>query len=50
MPTPEATKLADKYRVRTKEGVFFCGRLGTYKYLNMDLVIDQALKLARELP
>lgn len=30
-------------------GVAFCGRLGTYRYMNMDLVIDQALSLSQEL-
>jgi UDP-galactopyranose mutase len=26
-------------------GVYFCGRLGTYRYYNMDQVVAQALTL-----
>lgn len=29
--------------------VHFCGRLGTYSYMNMDLVIDQALTLSQKI-
>lgn len=36
-------KKLDKYNTETSENVIFGGRLGTYEYLNMDQVIEQAL-------
>lgn len=43
-------ELYDKYRILTKEedNVIFGGRLGEYKYYDMDKVIELALKKARE--
>ena len=43
-------ELYDKYRILTKEedNVIFSGRLGEYKYYDMDKVIELALKKARE--
>jgi len=43
-------ELYDKYRILTKEedNVIFGGRLGEYKYYDMDKVIEVALKKARE--
>ena len=43
-------ELYDKYRILTKEedNVIFGGRLGEYKYYDMDKVIEVALKRARE--
>lgn len=33
----------------TKRGVYFCGRLATYSYINMDQAIDNALELYKAL-
>ena len=43
-------ELYEKYRTMAEkeEKVIFGGRLGTYKYYNMDQVIAQALKMAKE--
>jgi UDP-galactopyranose mutase len=41
---------AYKELAKTRPDVTFAGRLGTYKYLTMDGVIAQALKVARNLP
>ena len=43
-------ELYDKYRMLTKEEdkVIFGGRLGEYKYYDMDKVIESALKRAKE--
>lgn len=43
-------QLYDKYRILTKEedNVIFGGRLGEYKYYDMDKVIEIALKRAKE--
>jgi UDP-galactopyranose mutase len=51
VPRPENMELYRKYErlaARTP-GVHFAGRLGTYKYYNMDQVVAQALVLARRL-
>lgn len=44
----ENNKLFDKYTelARSLKNVHFAGRLGQYKYFNMDKVIDEALKFA----
>jgi UDP-galactopyranose mutase len=39
---------AEKAKEAERDGVFFVGRLGTYKYLNMDQAIGNALALFRE--
>ena len=45
----ENKKLAHKYiQKANKEGVILAGRLATYSYLNMDLVVKQALDLFDE--
>lgn len=46
----DKTKL-EAYERIAKElpNIAFCGRLGTYSYMNMDLVIDQALTLSKNL-
>ena len=51
MPTPASLALAKRYKARAadEQGVWFCGRLGTYQYLNMDQAVAQALTLARRL-
>ena len=38
-----------KEKAAREEGVFFCGRLGQYKYFDMDDTIIEALKVFREL-
>lgn len=51
VPTPEHAELYGKYSqlAQTTPGVHFVGRLGTYRYYNMDQVIAQALTLCRRL-
>lgn len=51
IPKPENAALYRQYRELAREtpGVHFCGRLGTYQYLNMDQVVAQALKLSARL-
>jgi UDP-galactopyranose mutase len=51
IPRPENAALYKQYESLAKRtpGVHFAGRLGTYKYYNMDQVIAQALMLARQL-
>jgi UDP-galactopyranose mutase len=46
MPTKYAGDLANKYRglIEHEEGVSFVGRLGTYRYFNMDQCVGNALK------
>lgn len=43
-------ELLKKYVERAKKetGISFVGRLGTYRYLDMDVTISEALKLARQ--
>ena len=46
----ENGSLYEKYRqlAEQEEGVIFGGRLGTYKYYNMDQVVAQALELCEK--
>jgi UDP-galactopyranose mutase len=48
VPRPENRALYQKYRGLAEQtsGVTFLGRLGTYRYYNMDQVVAQALKVA----
>jgi UDP-galactopyranose mutase len=48
VPRPENRRLYARYEelARGADGVTFLGRLGTYKYYNMDQVVAQALKVA----
>jgi UDP-galactopyranose mutase len=50
IPRPENELLYKKYAEHAahEPGVRFAGRLGTYRYYNMDQVVAQALKLYRE--
>ncbi len=43
--------LYSKYKMMAdkEDNIWFCGRLGEYKYYDMDVVIEQALKKAEEL-
>lgn len=56
IPRPENAELYKRYKALADESnqVTFLGRLGTYKYYNMDQVVGQALalyqRLAHELP
>jgi UDP-galactopyranose mutase len=47
VPRPENGLLYKKYQslALQEENVYFCGRLATYKYYNMDQVVAQALTL-----
>ena len=51
VPRPENAELSRRYQVLASAtpGVHFAGRLGTYKYYNMDQVVAQALKLYTKL-
>lgn len=51
IPRPDNEQLYRRYRELAKDekGVTFVGRLATYKYLNMDQVVAQALKTADRL-
>jgi UDP-galactopyranose mutase len=47
IPSPQNREIYHKYRALAKKtkNVYFCGRLGTYEYHNMDQCIEQALQL-----
>jgi UDP-galactopyranose mutase len=50
IPTAANSRLYERYRVLAEKetkanGVYFCGRLATYSYLNMDAAIERALEL-----
>ncbi len=51
VPRPENRTLYERYRRSADEldDVYFVGRLGTYKYYNMDQVVAQALATARKI-
>jgi UDP-galactopyranose mutase len=51
VPRPENRALYEAYKklAENTPGVTFAGRLGTYKYYNMDQVVAQALKVAKTL-
>jgi len=51
IPQPQNTELYTKYKALAEDlpNVHFAGRLGTYKYYNMDQVVAQALTLAEKL-
>jgi UDP-galactopyranose mutase len=51
VPRPENAELYRKYKALADAtpGVHFCGRLGTYRYYNMDQCVGQALALFDEL-
>jgi UDP-galactopyranose mutase len=51
VPKPENAELYQKYKALTEllPKVHFVGRLGTYKYYNMDQVVAQALTLYKKL-
>ena len=40
-----------EYKMRSilDQNVFFAGRLGTYRYMNMDQIIKEALELFKQL-
>ncbi|URZ00930.1 UDP-galactopyranose mutase [Clostridium felsineum] len=47
VPRKENEKLYLKYKKESEalENVYFLGRLGQYRYMNMDVVVDEAIKL-----
>jgi UDP-galactopyranose mutase len=47
-PFPGDRRLFDHYKSLTPANVTFCGRLGEYRYLDMDQAIARALKIADE--
>ena len=51
IPRPENAQLYARYQALAaqKQGVYFAGRLATYKYYNMDQVVAQALTLYAKL-
>ena len=51
IPCPENNNMYKKYQLLadTLPNVFFSGRLGTYKYYNMDQVVAQSLTLFKKL-
>jgi UDP-galactopyranose mutase len=51
IPRQENTELYNRYKklAATLPNVWFAGRLGTYKYYNMDQVVAQALTLAKKI-
>jgi len=51
MPRPENAQLYKRYEAlaRTKQDVWFIGRLATYRYYNMDQVVGQALATFRRI-
>lgn len=51
IPCPENNVLYKKYQALAAEmpDVFFTGRLGTYKYYNMDQVVAQSLALCKKI-
>jgi UDP-galactopyranose mutase len=51
IPRPENNKMYKKYQLlaATLTNVYFTGRLGTYKYYNMDQVVAQSLTLFKKI-
>jgi UDP-galactopyranose mutase len=51
VPRPENAKVYEQYKALADAtpGVYFVGRLATYKYYNMDQVVAQALKTYRNI-
>ncbi len=51
IPRPENAELYKKYATLAEEtpGVYFVGRLATYKYYNMDQVVGQALSMYKKI-
>lgn len=45
----ENTKLYEKYKKEIPQNVYFLGRLGDYKYYNMDKAIERAMELFEEI-
>ena len=51
IPSPEIRAIVQKYQeeIDQLENTYFIGRLATYRYLNMDQVVAEALELAEKL-
>jgi UDP-galactopyranose mutase len=52
IPTPENHQIYERYLKKSKKlkNVFFAGRLGAYRYMNIDIACLEALNLVRDLP
>ena len=50
-PDAENAQLYERYRSRAqdRDNLLICGRLGEYRYYDMDQAIARALKLAEEI-
>ena len=49
IPRPENIELYKKYLNRVEKNMHFFGRLGDYKYYNMDVAVERALKLFEQI-
>jgi UDP-galactopyranose mutase len=51
VPTAENRRIYSRYLEDAEKltNVFFCGRLGLYRYINMDIACLEALRLAKEI-
>jgi UDP-galactopyranose mutase len=51
IPRPENMEIYNQYKALAalEEDTYFTGRLGTYKYYNMDQVVAQSLTLFKKL-
>ena len=45
---PDNQALYEKYKAEQPKNVYFIGRLGDYKYYNMDLAVERALNFFKE--
>ena len=48
-PIKKYTDIADKYKKDLPDNVFSIGRLGTYKYQSMDMIVKDCLKLKEQI-
>ena len=51
IPQKETKKVYQKYEelAQKEDKIYFLGRLGRYKYINMDVACQEALELAKEI-
>jgi UDP-galactopyranose mutase len=51
MPTKKAKEISEKYQndAKQEKNIYFLGRLGRYKYLNMDQCVEEAIQLFEEI-
>ena len=50
-PTEEAQTMYQKYKSESEkyQNLYVCGRLGDFKYYNMDNALERALEITKEL-